>query len=263
MKKTLMTSLFINFLIITVNSAVDNNFDQSQNCNRSDSLCYNGPKYDKNKQYKTCSSNGIVLSFDNAPSIYTSKILDVLKENRIKAIFFLKGSNIIQYPDLVQRMINEGHQIGSQTFDLSIITEITSNKFEENIIAFENALSTVNINHNFKKYFRAPRGYLPEDLLPIIEKYNYIPIQWTFRSGDVFAISVDDIINTLKFHLEGTTVNNKKLSLIIQFDSENTITGQYLNQVVNYLNTLCTKGTRFITLNQCVTKKINRRLLVI
>lgn len=265
--KALIKSLFINLLLITLNSttvhsAVDDSFEQNQNCNRPDSLCYNGPRFDQNNQYKTCASNGIVLSFDNSPSIYTSRILDVLKTNNIKAVFFLKGSNILQYPTLVERMINEGHQIGSQTFDLPIITEITSNKFEENLIAFENVLSTLNINRNFKKYFRAPRGFLPEDLEPIIRKYNYIPVHWTFRSGDVFASDVNDILSKLRLHLEGNNIIQKRLSLIVQFDSENNITGQNLNSIINYLNTVCSRGTRFITMDQCIrNENANRKML--
>ncbi len=263
MRTLILKSLLMNMLIACTNCAVNTQINQDQNCNRPDSYCYNGPKFDQNNQIKTCSSNGILLSFDNAPSSYTSSILDILKENNVKAVFFLKGINILQYPTLVQRMINEGHQIGCQSFDLQILTEITSNKFEDNLIAFENALATVNINRNFRKYFRAPRGYLTEDLVPILEKYNYIPVQWTFRSGDVFASNSEDVITTLQNHLEGPSINSQKLSVIVQFDSENSITGQYMSHIINYLNTVCSRGTRFITMNQCINSNMNRKLLSI
>ncbi len=251
MKTLNIKSLFMLMLIGGSFGAVDRFFTQDQNCNRPDSLCYNGPRYDSNNQYKTCVGNGILLSFDNAPSQYTNYILDVLRNNRINAVFFLKGVNILQYPQLVQRMINEGHDIGSQSFDLPILTEITSNKFEENLIAFENALATVSINRNYRKYFRSPRGYLTEDLVPILTKYNYIPVQWTFQSGDIYSSSVNDIVATLQLHLDGTTINTRGLSVIVRFDSENSITGQYLQQIIDYLNLVCSRGTRFISMNQC------------
>jgi cellulose synthase/poly-beta-1,6-N-acetylglucosamine synthase-like glycosyltransferase/peptidoglycan/xylan/chitin deacetylase (PgdA/CDA1 family) len=59
----------------------------------------------------------ILLTFDDGPDAqYTGEILDVLKETRVPATFFLVGSKVSANADLVQRMADEGHVIGSHSY---------------------------------------------------------------------------------------------------------------------------------------------------
>jgi cellulose synthase/poly-beta-1,6-N-acetylglucosamine synthase-like glycosyltransferase/peptidoglycan/xylan/chitin deacetylase (PgdA/CDA1 family) len=59
----------------------------------------------------------IVLTFDDGPDpTYTPRILDVLKEYKVPAIFFVLGVQAMRYPDLVKRIVEEGHEIGNHTF---------------------------------------------------------------------------------------------------------------------------------------------------
>ncbi len=60
----------------------------------------------------------IGLTFDDGPSAErTAFVLDVLKEKGVKATFFLQGSHVQQYPDLVRRIKAEGHVIGNHSWD--------------------------------------------------------------------------------------------------------------------------------------------------
>jgi len=57
----------------------------------------------------------VYLTFDNGYEAgYTAKILDILKENNVKAAFFITGHYLNTASDLVERMINEGHIVGNQ-----------------------------------------------------------------------------------------------------------------------------------------------------
>ncbi|MEY8346784.1 glycosyltransferase [Bacillus cereus] len=59
----------------------------------------------------------VVLTFDDGPDPkYTPEILDILKENKVKAAFFVLGENAQLNPSLVKRMYDEGHEIGNHTF---------------------------------------------------------------------------------------------------------------------------------------------------
>ncbi len=59
----------------------------------------------------------IALTFDDGPDPeWTPKILDILKEKKVPATFFIIGSNAEAYPGLVQRELAEGHEVGSHTF---------------------------------------------------------------------------------------------------------------------------------------------------
>ncbi|MFC8372631.1 polysaccharide deacetylase family protein [Streptomyces sp. NPDC057239] len=60
----------------------------------------------------------LVLTFDDGPDpTWTPKVLDVLKKHDAHAVFFVTGTMASRYPDLVQRMVDEGHEIGLHTFN--------------------------------------------------------------------------------------------------------------------------------------------------
>ncbi|MGA8851035.1 MAG: bifunctional polysaccharide deacetylase/glycosyltransferase family 2 protein [Aeromicrobium sp.] len=58
----------------------------------------------------------VALTFDDGPTRYTAEILDVLRREQVSATFFVIGSRVVARPDLVRRMIDEGHQVGVHTF---------------------------------------------------------------------------------------------------------------------------------------------------
>ncbi|MFF0783430.1 glycosyltransferase [Streptomyces sp. NPDC003720] len=69
----------------------------------------------------------IVLTFDDGPDpTWTPKVLDILKKHRAHAVFFVTGTMTSRYPDLVKRVVDEGHEVGLHTFnhpDLSYHSE--------------------------------------------------------------------------------------------------------------------------------------------
>ncbi len=75
------------------------------------------PKATSIERYGRASPNQIALTFDDGPHpSYTKAILDTLKRTNTPATFFLVGKNVLKSPELVQRMVAEGHEIGSHTF---------------------------------------------------------------------------------------------------------------------------------------------------
>ncbi|WP_326753023.1 glycosyltransferase [Streptomyces hirsutus] len=66
----------------------------------------------------------LVLTFDDGPDpVWTPRVLDVLKKHDAHAVFFVTGTMASRHPDLVQRMVDEGHELGLHTFnhpDLSL-----------------------------------------------------------------------------------------------------------------------------------------------
>jgi len=65
----------------------------------------------------------VYLTFDEGYEAgYTSKILDTLKENNVKAAFFITGSYLNRETALVKRMVDEGHTLRKSYFKSSIIT---------------------------------------------------------------------------------------------------------------------------------------------
>ena len=71
----------------------------------------------------------VVLTFDDGPSApYTGTILDVLASECVKATFFMMGSNVNDAPDLVRRAFNEGHNVGTHTFDHENLNDVPLDK---------------------------------------------------------------------------------------------------------------------------------------
>jgi cellulose synthase/poly-beta-1,6-N-acetylglucosamine synthase-like glycosyltransferase/peptidoglycan/xylan/chitin deacetylase (PgdA/CDA1 family) len=88
----------------------------------------------------------LALTFDDGPDPdWTPKILDILKDKGVKASFFIIGNNAQAYPDLVQRILAEGHDVGNHTFT------------HPNLGEMPNALATLEINAT-QRLFEALTG---------------------------------------------------------------------------------------------------------
>ncbi|MDQ6419811.1 polysaccharide deacetylase family protein [Paenibacillus sp. LHD-117] len=88
------------------------------------SFLVNGPRNQKR----------VALTFDDAPDPrFTPEILDVLARYRICATFFVVGDRAAKHPDLVRRIINEGHIIGNHSYNHAVFSKLTLNKFQNQI----------------------------------------------------------------------------------------------------------------------------------
>ncbi|KAG9320828.1 hypothetical protein KVV02_000621 [Mortierella alpina] len=80
----------------------------------------------------TCSRPGVVaLTFDDGPFEYTNALLDILKNKKVKATFFLNGDNVSKiknYKAVVNRAYNENHQIASHTWSHADLFNLTSKR---------------------------------------------------------------------------------------------------------------------------------------
>ena len=69
--------------------------------------------------------NRVSITFDDGPDPdWTPAILDILKERGVKAVFFVVGKNAEIYPDLLQRIADEGHEIGNHSFTHANLREL-------------------------------------------------------------------------------------------------------------------------------------------
>ena len=140
--------------------------------------------------------NAISITFDDGPNQnITPKILDILKENGIKAFFFCIGKNAEQNIELIKRIDSEGHIIGNHTYSHSNNFDLFSSSKMKNEITKTN-YTIQNIINKEVKYFRPPYGVTNPNLAKALKKTNLITIGWSLRSLD--TTSKGDISNTLK-----------------------------------------------------------------
>ena len=83
----------------------------------------------------------VYLTFDNGYEAgYTEKLLDTLKENNVKAAFFITAHYLNTAPELVERMINEGHIVGNHTVNHKSMPDIDDEKIKEEIMNLHTAV---------------------------------------------------------------------------------------------------------------------------
>ena len=141
-------------------------------------------------------TNSISLTFDDGPNQnITPIILNILKENGIKACFFCIGKNAEQNIELIKRIDSEGHIIGNHTYSHSNNFDLFSSSKMKNEITKTN-YTIQNIINKEVKYFRPPYGVTNPNLSKALKKTNLISIGWSLRSLDTTAKG--DITNTLK-----------------------------------------------------------------
>lgn len=99
----------------------------------------------------------VALTFDDGPSKrYTASILDALKEHNASATFFVLGSNAENAPELLQRMVLEGNEIGNHTYSHKQLTTLSKEGIEEEIREAQECI--YQITHTYPQVLRPPYG---------------------------------------------------------------------------------------------------------
>jgi delta-lactam-biosynthetic de-N-acetylase len=129
--------------------------------------------------------NTIYLTFDEGyENGYTESILDTLKEKDVKAVFFVTESYAKSQPELVQRMIDEGHVIGNHSASHPS-KGLTSLSWEEQQNEVMENHEYVLEQFGYHMYlFRYPAGRFSEQSLAIVNNCNYKSVFWSFAYLD-------------------------------------------------------------------------------
>lgn len=128
-------------------------------------------------------SKQICLTFDEGyENGYTDAILDTLKEKKVQAIFFVTYDFASQNPDLIKRMISEGHIVGNHTYRHYTMDEVTEEAATEEIVYLHQYIQK---NYNYQmKYFRFPKGEFSEATLALAKSLGYKSVFWSFAYED-------------------------------------------------------------------------------
>lgn len=125
----------------------------------------------------------IYLTFDEGyENGYTPKILDTLRDNNVKAVFFITGPYLKQHQDLVRRMVEEGHEVGNHTLHHPSLPTLSDSAIEEEVLGLDRAFHEKFGKH--MKYLRPPKGEYSERTLAITQKLGYKNLFWSFAYDD-------------------------------------------------------------------------------
>lgn len=139
-----------------------------------------GPVYAEDPQAE--GQHVVVLTFDDGPSPeYTSLILDTLKAQGAKAIFFVNGQ-AAEHPDLIRRILAEGHMLGNHTMNHEDLQSLTYSEQYRQIADLNEMLKAVTGHQPY--WFRAPFGSFNDDTLAILDELGMQLLNWSHGSGD-------------------------------------------------------------------------------
>ena len=162
----------------------------------------------------------IVLTFDDGPHpILTPKLLDILKIENIKAIFFVLGENVAagKNIDIVKRAYDEGHIIGNHTYSHKNLRTLSESEIRNEIVKTEELIRDF---LTVPKLLRPPFGSTNQTVNKIIQELGYTSVLWNVDTLDWQKKSikwVEDSIEhitlredsiVLMHDIHKTTVNN-------------------------------------------------------
>jgi peptidoglycan-N-acetylglucosamine deacetylase len=133
------------------------------------------------------------ISFDDGPSHYTLEILEILKQQNIKAAFFCIGKQIEVRENIFQQIHQEGHLIGNHSYCHDYLFDFYSSK---TILTDLQRMDSVmkNLIGLKPKLFRPPFGVTNPLLNEAVSQGNYTSVGWSVRSLDTLIKDEDKLL---------------------------------------------------------------------
>lgn len=179
----------------------------------------------------------IALTFDDGPdSEYTPMLLDGLAERKVKATFFVIGKQAEQQPEIMQRLVKEGHLIGNHTYNHVDIRHMTESAAKEEILKANEVITKYTGEEPC--FLRPPFGNGSSRLEKDIEM---IQVLWTIDTMDWACKNEAKICNTVYREI-------KENSIILMHD-------EYPSSVraaLSIIDQLKKEGYEFVTVDEIV-----------
>lgn len=206
-------------------------------------ICLAAPIVDGNRiMNQDMGENLCALTFDDGPSPNTPALLDMLEGYNIPATFFLLGKNASYYPQIVERMINSGHEIGNHSWSHPNLRLLSTERQAEEIINTDSILRSLGA---MPLYMRPPYGSFDERTAQIAEQLGLSVILWSLDSRDWKRLP-DNYAKLLS--TRGTIYDDGALRGIFLFHDTHKTTVDDLPRIVEHLR--AGGCQRFVTVSE-------------
>lgn len=124
----------------------------------------------------------IALTFDDGPDPrYTPQVLDLLKKNNVKATFFVLGEKAKENPQLIKRMVDEGHTIGLHANKHIGAPVRTYKAMKDDFFSSISVLRSMGVTVHL---YRPPWGLVNIASSKFIHQYDFEPVLWSIHASD-------------------------------------------------------------------------------
>jgi peptidoglycan/xylan/chitin deacetylase (PgdA/CDA1 family) len=132
------------------------------------------------------SKDAIALTFDDGPCLTsTPDVLDLLKEQAVRATFFMIGERVRRHPDLARRVLNGGHQIANHSDRhvafRSLVPSVCKKETEKAEQTFRSVMGLA------PRFYRPPKGLINRYVIKAISSAGYYVATWSCMPGDYFG----------------------------------------------------------------------------
>lgn len=144
----------------------------------------------------------LILSFDDGPDpIITPLILDILKTHHAKAVFFCIGKKIVAHPEIITRMVAEGHIVGNHSYNHSnFLGMYSTKKVRAEIERTEHAI--IDCVGTSLRLYRPPFGVTNPNIAKSIKLLKMKTIGWNVRSFDTVTANRTDLLERIQKNLK-------------------------------------------------------------
>jgi len=183
----------------------------------------------------------VFLTFDDGPSkTVTTAILDILKKENVKATFFLLGSRVDLYPEIIKRQYDEGHYLASHGYSHVYSQIYTSpqsvlDEYNKTLTSIRNAIGAPEYNPHL---FRFPGGYkggkyakIKEQAAQLLEQNGVLNVDWNALTADsAGAESTEEFIA----ELEKTVPKYNSVVVLMHDAGDKKSTAEALPTIIQY-----------------------------
>ncbi|MGW0779563.1 polysaccharide deacetylase family protein [Streptomyces sp. NPDC002913] len=134
----------------------------------------------------------IALTFDAGPGKDTPQLLDILKEKKVPATFFLLGrDHVLKHPDTVRRIAAEGHEVANHTWSHEILTDRKPGEIRAELKRTQDAIEA--ITGTKPRLMRPPQGRTDDTVSEISKELGLSQVLWSTTAKD-FSTNDSDLI---------------------------------------------------------------------
>ena len=143
----------------------------------------------------------VALTFDDGPyPPFTYQVLQILKEKKVPATFFIVGENAKAYPYLVKAAADDGHLLGTHTYHHYDLLKLGKDSIKEELSSGKEIIES--ITGKEVKYFRPPHGFKDWRIMKAAEEENLNVVNWSVVPRDWtkpgVKVIVDRVMSTVE-----------------------------------------------------------------
>lgn len=192
----------------------------------------------------------VALTFDDGPHPpYTGQILEVLREQQVPATFFILGRNAEKHPELLRRIVAEGHQLGNHTYNHVDLLKADRQTIAAEIDRTSEAIRS--ITGVPPRVVRPPHGFRDAVVMEMMAERGLKVVEWSVSSRDWTNPGVEVIVSR-------TVSKVRNGSVVLLHDGDGVAAKASRAQTVEatrrIIKELKAQGYRFVTVEDILIK---------